>query len=589
MTSGWGGLPPRRPDQAYHPVAVGAAPGQASPNVIARIVIIYGTNQGVFLYQGAPSSSNPPVLSLTGPSTTTDPYGNPVTPDGYTVYEPGGVQAIFVGLAAGNIPTIQVGTSGSSLVTINPDVSTPFNITNAIAGTLQSALELTTTDANQMIAGLLGSVLLNSGTSAKMTTVLTSPLNNSTGAALALQCENDGGTDTAVITLGTITTPDDETEIFSPILALYPYALLLYSGASGQTTITKTSGSGTISGLPATVKAEAWGGGGGGGTAANFGAAGAGGGEYAQEMSLATTGSVTYAVGAAGTGGVNGGAASTSGASSTITGSAVTVTAHGGTRGVSTDTPGGGGSGSANTVHYSGGSGGTTVGGKPGGGGGGSSGGTGSAGNAGQEGKTSGGTGGFAVTGGGAGGTGGAAGSNAHAGSAPGGGGGGSGAGGNGGNGGAGQVRITYTTGAPGILASIASAAGADQFGTSYPAETVLPSRAWNYVGAAGQPAFAADWANSGSPFAELAFRYSAETDMVEIIGRVTPSAGAGTTLFTLPAGYLPASDQSIFAENLTTAVAGQATVETTGAVVFGLGITAGDAYWIGGRYSLTI
>ena len=471
MTSGWGGLPPRRPDQAYHPEAVGAAPGQASPNVIARVVIIYGTNQGVFLYQGPPSLGNPPVLSLTGPDTTTDPYGNPVTPDGYTVYEPGGVQAIFAGLAAGNIPTIQVGTSGSSLVTINPDVSTPFNITNAIAGTLQSALELTTTDTSEMIAGLLGSVLLNSGTAAKMTTVLTSPLNSSTGAALALQCENDGGTDTAVITLGTITTPDDETEIFSPILALYPYALILYSGASGQTTVTKTSGSGTISGLPATVKAEAWAPGGGGATAASFGAASAGGGEYAQEPALATSGSVTYSVGSAGTGGVNGGAASTDGGNVTITGSAVTVTAHGGKKGTSTNTPGAGGTGSSNSVHYDGGAGAGTVGGGPNGAGGGGSAGTSGPGNAGGEGKThSAGPGGAAVTGGGAGGSGGTTGNNGQPGTAPGGGGGGSSAGRNGGSGSRGQVRVTYTSGAPPILLSVAEQAGTDQFGTAYAA-----------------------------------------------------------------------------------------------------------------------
>jgi len=467
----YGGLPPRRIDQRYHPVTVGGAPGTQSPEVIARVVIIYGTNQGVFLYQGTPGLGNPPVLSLTGPATTADPYGNPVTPDGYTVYEPGGVQAIFVGLAAGSIPTIQVGTSGSSLVTINPDVSTPFNITNAISGTLQSALELTTTDTAQMIAGLLGSVLLNSGSATKMSTVLTSPLGSGDGAALVLQAENDGGSDTAVATLGIVTTPDDETEIFSPILALYPYALLLYSGASGQTTVTKTSGSGTITGLPATVKAEVWAPGGGGATAANFGAASAGGGEYAQEPSLATAGSVTYSIGSAGTGGVNGGAASTDGGNTTITGSAVTVTAHGGKKGTSTNTPGAGGTGSTNSVHYDGGVGAGTVGGGPNGAGGGGSAGTSGPGNAGQEGKThSAGSGGAAVTGGGAGGSGGTTGNNGQPGTAPGGGGGGSSAGNNGGNGSRGQARVSYTIAAPSILLSVAASAGTDQFGSSYPA-----------------------------------------------------------------------------------------------------------------------
>jgi hypothetical protein len=462
----------------------GQAVGQGynNPEIIyANIVIITGgAGIGIFLYNGAGSLGNEPVMSLTGPNTTEDPYGNPVTTDGFTVYNAAGAAAIFVGLTAGNVPTIQIGVSGSSLVTLNPNVNTPFNITTAIAGVLQSALQFTTTDANEMLPGLLGSVLLNTGSNTKMSTVLTSPLGNGSGAALVLQAENDGSTDTAVITLGTITTPDDVTEIFSPILALTPYALLLYGGTSGQTTVTlDTPGSGNIP-IPADAispaKAECWGSGGGGGVSANFGAASASGGEYACEPALVipVPGNVPYTVAAPGQGGVVGGSPSTDGNSSTLQGSAVTVTAHGGHKGVSTNTPGVPATGSTNTVHFNSGAGAGTIGGLQGGAGGGSSAGTSQAGNPGQLGRKYGSPGGSAPVGGAAGGEGGNNQSSGRSPSSPGGGASGAGAGANAYSGGNGQVRLTYSTGAPVILASIASVAGVDQFGTNYPAGTVL-------------------------------------------------------------------------------------------------------------------
>ena len=46
--------------------------------IIANIVIIEGDNAGLFVYNGTPSVSNPPILSIT--DSTTDPYGNTVTP-----------------------------------------------------------------------------------------------------------------------------------------------------------------------------------------------------------------------------------------------------------------------------------------------------------------------------------------------------------------------------------------------------------------------------------------------------------------------------------------------------------------------------
>lgn len=106
--------------------------------------------------------------------------------------------------------------------------------------------------------------------------------------------------------------------------------------------------------------------------------------------------------------------------------------------------------------------------------GGGSSAGPLAAGNSGGNGGvTAAGAGGAAVSQGGAGGNGGAYGpDNGANGAAPGGGGGGGAYdSGSGGNGAAGQVRVTYNIGSagPGVMFSVAAAAGTDQFGNAYP------------------------------------------------------------------------------------------------------------------------
>src|SRR6185437_5705254 len=219
----------------------------------------------------------------------------------------------------------QFGASGQSQVQIIPNQNSAFNVTAAIAGVLQAVTALTTNDVNEVLAGFLGSVLLGSGTSAKMSTVLSSPIGGGQGAALILEAQNDAETDTAIITFGVVTTPDSSTEIYTPIMTLSPYALIVYGGGSGTTTITKKSGSGTIP-IPVGVtvgKGESWAGGQKGGNGALGGGGGGGGsGEYAAEPALALTGGGTaaYSVGVAG-------------AASTLTGSAVTVTAHPGTVG----------------------------------------------------------------------------------------------------------------------------------------------------------------------------------------------------------------------------------------------------------------
>lgn len=186
------------------------------------------------------------------------------------------------------------------------------------------------------------------------------------------------------------------------------------------------------------VNCKVWGGGGGGENGFNTGPNAGGGGEFAQEATLAVTPGTAYTliVGGGGPGGrldsaghnQNGGG----GGFSSFQGDAVLVKANGGGGGTSAGA-GAGGTGSTNTVHNNGGAGGTgaVVGFlSGGGGGGGGSGGTAAAGNTGGSTTTNtGAAGAAAVTGGGAGGRGGNAPNDAGlmAGAGPGGGGGGGG------------------------------------------------------------------------------------------------------------------------------------------------------------------
>jgi hypothetical protein len=424
-------------------------------------------SNGLFFYSGIPAANN--LVGWITQSSGTDAYGN----------------NYVAGLNVGGY----FGAAANSYAALVPQQNAPFSITNAISGTLEAIAALSTGAGTiEAFPGFSGALSLNTGTSEKLAHVLASPSMNTYGTgscAIILESQNQGGTDTAVITFGTMSSPDAETFVFTPIVSISAYAMLMYSGASGTVVVTKTSGSGTIP-IPAGVtsaKAECWGSAGGAGYGGNGsnGAGGGGGGEYAAEPALVVPsgGTVAYVVGAAGTAGTAS-LASTTGASSTLTGSSVTVTGHGGTQGTGS-TAGTGGSGSTNTVHDSGGAGGlgSTTG--AAGGGGGASGGTGGAGGAGHQPGGSGnvgGPGGVAQTGGANGGQGGNAGQHGNAGLAPG------GAAGGGANNqgsltsGAGQVRLTYTTGGPAILHSIALAAGTDQYGTAYSAGTVLPGPA---------------------------------------------------------------------------------------------------------------
>jgi hypothetical protein len=93
---GTGGLPPRRADQVANLAPPTQASGGAAGTVRARIVIVSGTNEGVFVYNGAPGTGTL-LASLVG-QTTTDPFGNPVQPNGLTIYN--GTQSAFLGIAS---------------------------------------------------------------------------------------------------------------------------------------------------------------------------------------------------------------------------------------------------------------------------------------------------------------------------------------------------------------------------------------------------------------------------------------------------------------------------------------------------------
>lgn len=56
--------------------ASGVQPGQSTAVVVANKVIVFGPNDGVFVYSGTPAFGNPPIFwAGSGPN---DPYGNPL-------------------------------------------------------------------------------------------------------------------------------------------------------------------------------------------------------------------------------------------------------------------------------------------------------------------------------------------------------------------------------------------------------------------------------------------------------------------------------------------------------------------------------
>lgn len=76
----------------------------------------------------------------------------------------------------------------------------------------------------------------------------------------------------------------------------------------------------------------------------------------------------------------------------------------------------------------------------------------------------------------------------------------------------------------------------------------------WHTIGAASQPAFGAGFASAGAPTAPVGFQMEpiGSGGRVRLRGQVNLTAGqaAGATIFTLPAGYVPASRQFFYTPN---------------------------------------
>lgn len=428
-------------------------------DLIGGLLQLFNTNDQILMYSGPPAANNL-IFSLSNVQTT-DAFGNNIPPG------------------------IQLGTALTNQLILNPNLNSQVNLTSTIFGILQAAIELQTTDSNESIAGLIGSAIFGSGTTANMATLISSPFAG-VGSLVLVMAQNDGGTDQASIVLCSITTPDNSTIQISPMALFNPLGFAVYGNGTSTafTIVTKTSGSGNIS-IPSnaasTGKAECWGGGVGGHCGiifpgnGNGGEYGGSGGEYAANNAMPITpgGTVAYSVGAGSAGTVPGGGTPGNAGNSTLG----TVTGHGGT--ITGNLPIGG-TGSTDPIHFNGGNGGTNsqVDIPPpdrdnGGSGGGSSAGTGAHGNNGNNTSgNSGANGATAPSGGGNGGKGGSFGTNGAVGKAPGGGGGGgwanTGGANNGGNGANGQVRLTYaTTTAIPTLFTLASASFTDPFGNT--------------------------------------------------------------------------------------------------------------------------
>jgi hypothetical protein len=557
-----------------------------------------GANLSTLQYS-TPQASQGNLIASISNAGGTDPTGNAYLP-GVVSY--GSTESQTIQLYMGQVA---IGQAPGTQIVLNPDANQVFNITTAIAGTLQAIAEFTTNDTNEVLPGVAGSLVLNPGASQKMATALTSPLNGNSAAAVVLETENDAGTDTPVITFGQVTTPDDSTFVFTPTATLTPWAFLLYGGEGGTVVETidgAASGNWPVPGTVSQVKAEVWGpAAGGGGSNHSFwtvqAGGGSGGGAYSCEPALAVTplGTCPYVLPAGGAGGVGSTGSPGQPAAATFQGFAVTVTADAGLVGAGSASPGNGqgglgGAASGNTISYPGGNG--ADGGYNDGGGGGGAAGTGGPGGGGAVNG-----GGSPGTGGGKGGNGGVSGGpgNGGSGSAPGGGAGGAAgtsASGTttGGNGAAARARITYTTGAPDIMASFAVAAGTDQFGNTYPAGTVLAGAdtGWTYVGTGGAPAFGSGWSNTGSSNAPMAYKNIGQNTVL-VIGVVNNGTASNTTqIFTLPTAYRPLTQQAFPTIEITNVYGNSVVVQTNGEVKMYSAAGAGT-YFIGFTYSLDI
>jgi hypothetical protein len=142
---GTGGLPvPRAIDQQVSYPPAGVQPGSAAGIVRARLVIVSGTDEGVFVYSGTPALGNPPIAAMC--DSFTDPFGNAVVP-GVSSQLPGqGIAELFGGVIqlyadaaqAGHQALIEAAPAGTLELTSGgqgpTDTSTVANLLSGLSG-----------------------------------------------------------------------------------------------------------------------------------------------------------------------------------------------------------------------------------------------------------------------------------------------------------------------------------------------------------------------------------------------------------------------------------------------------------------------
>jgi hypothetical protein len=139
---------PQRPDQRQLGISrAGSGPAPASQFIIARVVVVYGANSGIFEYSGTPGPGNPPVAYMVPPGTTTDPYGN-VLPAQDSIVSVGaggayaalnGGQLLLAGPHAMTSPSfLAESTSGAGIVLLNTGLSSALDTASVLQ--LQSAV-----------------------------------------------------------------------------------------------------------------------------------------------------------------------------------------------------------------------------------------------------------------------------------------------------------------------------------------------------------------------------------------------------------------------------------------------------------------
>lgn len=107
---------------------------------------------------------------------------------------------------------------------------------------------------------------------------------------------------------------------------------------------------------------------------------------------------------------------------------------------------------------------------------------------------------------------------------------------------------------------------------------SLLTVEDWHNVGDVGEPAFGTNWRNdtAGSGYADCSF-YKDGLGIVRLQGAVeyTAGTGAGTVVFTLPAGYRPEATKfkTVIVTGPTT---GYLAIATTGEVLLGSGDASG-------------